>query len=155
MSILLMNSQPQGLTSISGPDGTLFLYGDEVNIEISPKCFCLFVEEFLYIKIPSFTGGYGDNLIQSVSKNGVEIRYEEQIVRLILEDYIGLIKYFFTNTDLLNDDPRLAVVNKIIFSDLISGENLEQKKLFDWLSKLELVSGWNVDFYPDAKRFNS
>ena len=113
------------------------------------------MEEFLYIKIPSFTGGYGDNLIQSVSKNGVEIRYEEQIVRLILEDYIGLIKYFFTNTDLLNDDPRLAVVNKIIFSDLISGENLEQKKLFDWLSKLELVSGWNVDFYPDAKRFNS
>jgi hypothetical protein len=140
MSLSLSNSA--GFMASSMPDGTIWIYGEGVNIEIKPDEFCNLIEGFLYLPFPSAVG------IQSACESEVEL----QEVNLTLSDYFCLVQYFFTNTDIQRDDPRLKVINKIVISDHILNDksNKYQIEMFNWLGLLEMHPGWNDMFYPQA-----
>ena len=148
---LRLSFSPGDLTSMTGFDGTLFLYGKDVSFEISPEAFCGFVEGFLYHNLPSASTAVG--LLQMASDKGVELCAGDNLAVLTLEDYVCLVKYFFTNTDLRRGDPRLAVLNRAVIADA-QGENEYQKQLFDWMITLQTKPGWNVMLNPasDCKR---
>jgi hypothetical protein len=150
MSLILSNSKPKGLTATTLPDGTIWLHvKGSKEIEIKPVVFCNFIEGFLYNFFPSVAIQEPD-LIQSTCEMGVEIRNSKMEANITLEDYVCLVQYFFTNSDLLRGDPRLSVINKIVISDHVIEGNEHQKQLFNWLAKLDTHPGWNSAFYPKA-----
>lgn len=140
MSLVLSNSN--GFRASSMPDGTIWIYGERLNIEIKPDEFCNLIEGFLYLSFPSVVG------IQSACESGVEL----QEVNLTLSDYFCLVQYFFTNTDMQRDDPRLKVINKIVISDHVLNDdsNKYQIEMFNWLGSLDMQPGWNAKSYPQA-----
>ena len=149
MSLLLSNSKPKGLTAMTLPDGTIWLHGGKHEIPLTSSAFCNLIENFIYNSFPSVAIDEPD-LIQSACEMGVEIRNAKMEAKVSLEDYVCLVKYFFTNTDLLIGDPRLAVINKIVISDNIIEGNAYQTELFNWLAGLEMHPGWNSMFFPKA-----
>jgi len=98
------------------------------EIEFSISDFCKIVKGFLYEPQE-----YGINNRYWVLKNDEGKRF---VVTLF--DLVALTQYVFTNTDVVNNDPRLELLEDI--EQKPEGEY--QLQLWDWLRLLERVEGW-------------
>jgi hypothetical protein len=68
-------------------------------------------------------------------------------------DYEELVAYVFTNEDIVQDDPRVSLLNRIVIGN--ESPRPEARKLYDWLANLEKKPGWNSllgERHSDAKR---
>jgi|WetSurMetagenome_2_1015567.scaffolds.fasta_scaffold527526_2 hypothetical protein len=159
MSLELSHSCPRVTAKTCGlGSNPIFLFeegGRGIYWEIPLSSFCDLVEVFIYGN-EILANPWKATICQSGDAENVKLRHLGQEVVMSFGDYVSLVVYVFTNTDLTNDDPRISVVNRCIFGEKSPGEG-KKKELFDWLADLDSKDGWNSVFNSNstAKRFGT
>lgn len=147
-------SEPKSLSAKCwGPQMGLLIHTDVDSIELSYSQFC----DLIYIAIfdknkyavvvgpPSLTLHFDDDGCR-IEKEGTSF------ARFSLTDFEALVQYFITNSNIMVNDPRTALVNKII----VAGDTPRRyaQNLCQWFVELTVVDGFAVDgFSADRKRY--
>ena len=138
------------LGSLINPRDELIWIWDQkgASFDINMRDFCAFVEAFL------FGNHYiiRQSAIQEVCE---DIQYHcpgKRSVRIPVGDFVPMVQYVFTNSDVMPNDPRVALVNKLLSEDKSLALGPGRAELFEWLSGLEKVPGFNVIFGRDTNR---
>ena len=105
------------------PQLMLYEEGSEYELELTFDRFNELVQDFLFV--------------------GGEVQIEDRVIKE--SDFVYLVKYVYTNSDLTQHDERTLFVNELIFTDLDKqlADNVYSQELFNWLIKLEVIQGWN------------